>query len=69
LLNHVVPEIVPCCLEDPTQFTSAAGFPLQLDNFSADGYTVNGIATAPGLANVLVSNAKINVVTDIIVLQ
>ena len=71
MLNHVVSDqIIPCCSFDgPTEFTSAAGFPLLLDNFSADGYTVNGIATAPGLANVLVSNAKSNVVTDIIVPQ
>jgi uncharacterized surface protein with fasciclin (FAS1) repeats len=70
LLNHVVPDqIVSCCLEGPIEFTSAAGFPLILDNFSdeTDAYTINDIPTVAGLTNVLVSNAKINVVTDLIV--
>lgn len=68
LLNHVVADqIVPCCLEEATEFTSAAGFPLVLDEFSRSNsniFTVNGIDTNPMLANFLTSNAKINEITD-----
>lgn len=70
LLNHVVPDlIVPCCLTNSTTFQSAAGFPLVLDDIDQDDdsqYSVNGIVTVPGLTNVLVSNAKVNAITDLL---
>ncbi|KAG7362743.1 fasciclin domain containing lipoprotein [Nitzschia inconspicua] len=68
LLNHVVADqIVPCCLTERTEFTSAAGFPLVLESFSVGDpnvFTVNGVDTVPTLTNFLTSNAKINEITD-----
>lgn len=68
LLNHVVADqIVPCCLSESTEFTSAAGFPLLLDGFSREDrnvFKVNGIDTVPMLTNFLSSNAKITEITD-----
>lgn len=72
LLNHVVAgTIIPCCTTTSTTFESAAGFPLVLDDIDEDDpsmYTVNGIKTVPNLSNLLVSNAKVNTITDILVL-
>ena len=68
LLNHVVPDlIIPSDVSDGTTFVSAAGFPLVIDNINPDApreYTVNGVATFPALTGLLVSNAKVNTITD-----
>ena len=72
LLNHVVSgEIVRCCLGKPSNFTSAAGYPLLLDDYSPDNtadYSVNGITTIPEATDLLTSNAKVNAISDILFL-
>jgi uncharacterized surface protein with fasciclin (FAS1) repeats len=72
LLNHIIYDQLVCPCE-PGTYTSAAGFELKIEAAElqprfeeSDDYTVNGVATAPGLANLLVSNAKVGVITDIL---
>lgn len=70
VLNHVVSgEIVRCCLGEPSNFTSAAGYSLLLDDYNSDNtadYSVNGITTIPQATDLLTSNAKINAISDIL---
>jgi uncharacterized surface protein with fasciclin (FAS1) repeats len=67
LLNHVIPDfILPCCDDAAGTYQSAAGFPLEVVSTDT-GYTINGIATAAGLSDLLVSNGKVGVVTDLLV--
>jgi transforming growth factor-beta-induced protein len=70
LLNHIVPDvIIPCCLGQSAEVTSAAGFTLVLDGYSVttpSEFTVNGVSTIPELTDLLTSNAKVNTITDIL---
>lgn len=69
LLNHVVLDSVIECstCEDITgTYQSAAGNDLVIEDASSAGYTINGVATADGLADLYVSNGKVGVITDIL---
>lgn len=67
LLNHVVlNNIIGCCDAATGTYESAAGFDLEVVNVD-NGYTINGVATAPGLTDLLVSNGKATVVTDLLI--
>jgi uncharacterized surface protein with fasciclin (FAS1) repeats len=65
LENHIVVGQVFCGCESATAI-SAAGNPLTIADIGKDGYTVNGVATAPGLARVQVSNAYTAVLTSLL---
>jgi len=70
LLNHIVSdEIVRCCLGKSSNFTSAAGYPLILDDYNPDNsadYSVNGITTVPEGTDLLTSNAKVNTIAGLL---